>query len=575
MLDKYYQQELSYLRELATEFAEQHPGLAPLLAGQSTDPDVERILEGTAFLSGLVQQKLDGTFPELLHGLLEFIFPHYLRPLPATTLIEFKPKQGLRERTLVARGTTLGAVESENVQCIFTTTQDVDLAPLTISGVRFETIGKDAARLQINLGVAGVELSQLGLAKIRFFLAGDYNNASLRHWIIQTRTQKLTLIAGDGARLELPRAAIEQVGFKDSDALLPYPARSFPGYRILQEFFCLPAKFLFFDVNGLEVLKGRAVGNGFTLELELADLPANLPPMRTGDFKLFVTPAVNLFAHDADALILDHTKPDYLVRPSGQSGGYQVHSVKRVTGFVHGSMTQREYLPFELFNPQAQATAVYSLHHRLSPLSGKAELYISVAYPTSTAPSTTETLSLDLMCTNGAVPETLRAGDVRVPTESSPVLADFSNLYAPSPQILPPIGNDVLWRVLSHFFLNYHSIANADNLRALLKVYVFQETRNRTAVLANTKRIEAIKAVELKAADRFYRGALLRGQNINVEIDPQGFVGRGDIFLFGAVLDVFFASYAAINCFTRLTVQDSSHKERFTWPTRLGDRTLL
>ena len=55
----YYQTELSALRELATEFAAAHPALASRLSGPSPDPDVERILEGVAFLTGRVREKLD------------------------------------------------------------------------------------------------------------------------------------------------------------------------------------------------------------------------------------------------------------------------------------------------------------------------------------------------------------------------------------------------------------------------------------------------------------------------------------------------------------------------------------
>ena len=36
--------------------------------------------------------------------------------------------------------------------------------------------------------------------------------------------------------------------------MLPYGPRSFPGYRLLTEYFTFPHKFLFFDVTGLECL---------------------------------------------------------------------------------------------------------------------------------------------------------------------------------------------------------------------------------------------------------------------------------------------------------------------------------
>ena len=44
--DRYYREELSYLRELGAEFAGRNASLAPFLARESFDPDVERLLEG-------------------------------------------------------------------------------------------------------------------------------------------------------------------------------------------------------------------------------------------------------------------------------------------------------------------------------------------------------------------------------------------------------------------------------------------------------------------------------------------------------------------------------------------------
>lgn len=56
---KYYIDELTYLRELGREFAIAHPQAAPLLAEAGTDPDVERLLEGFAFLTAQLREKLE------------------------------------------------------------------------------------------------------------------------------------------------------------------------------------------------------------------------------------------------------------------------------------------------------------------------------------------------------------------------------------------------------------------------------------------------------------------------------------------------------------------------------------
>lgn len=44
--DKYFREELAFLKEQGKEFTEIHPQLSRFLHGRTTDPDVERLLEG-------------------------------------------------------------------------------------------------------------------------------------------------------------------------------------------------------------------------------------------------------------------------------------------------------------------------------------------------------------------------------------------------------------------------------------------------------------------------------------------------------------------------------------------------
>ena len=133
----------------------------------------------------------------------------------------------------------------------------------------------------------------------------------------------------------------------------------------------------------------------------------------------------------------------------------------------------------------------------------------------------------------------------------------------------------MLWRLLSHLFLNYLSMANAENLRSVLKLYIFTETPDRASVMANLQRVDSIQELAVRPSDRFVGGHLLRGQEILIRVEPRGFTGEGDLYLFGSVLDVFLGNYAAVNAYTRLTIEDTLRKERLTWPIRLGDRILL
>ncbi|MFO6378459.1 type VI secretion system baseplate subunit TssF, partial [Pseudomonas aeruginosa] len=87
----YYQSELTALRQLGRRFAERSPALAPFLGQVGRDPDVERLLEGFAFLTGRLRQKLDDELPELSHSMMHLLWPNYMRPLPAFSILQFDP----------------------------------------------------------------------------------------------------------------------------------------------------------------------------------------------------------------------------------------------------------------------------------------------------------------------------------------------------------------------------------------------------------------------------------------------------------------------------------------------------
>ena len=59
----------------------------------------------------------------------------------------------------------------------------------------------------------------------------------------------------------IPAGAIEPAGFAAQEALFPWPARSFAGFRLLSEYFAFPEKFLFLDFTGLEAKTLLSGGN--------------------------------------------------------------------------------------------------------------------------------------------------------------------------------------------------------------------------------------------------------------------------------------------------------------------------
>lgn len=577
MFKEYYHKQLQELREDAREFADLYPSLAPMLAGQSPDPDVERLLEGVAYLTGALRQKLDDEFPEIIHGLTDLVFPHFLRPLPAATMMAFTPKRSLKESLLIRAGAELASEEVQGVRCRFRTTSTIELHPLVLQGATFiPTIGK-AGTIRLSLELQGITLEAWHPASLRFYLHGGFSDAADLHYLLTHYTRNVVLTPEEeGESLRLGADAVAPAGFAESDALLPYPARSFPGYRILQEYFLFPHKFLFLDLKGLGTWREKGKGSRFTIDIMLDQLPFPPPSLTPESFMLHVVPAINLFSLDAEPVIVDQRLHEYRINPSSNRGNFNaIHSVDRVTGIRQGSVEQRQYVPFEFFHDDYAATPVYEIKRRPSRTEKELDVSLALIYPEGVERYSKETLSIALTCTNGRLPEHLGPGEICSPTSSSPELATFRNLMPPSPSIQPPLGSNALWHFLSHLSVNFLSVASMENLREILNLYVFPEERDKARVTANMRKVGGISALEKKASQRLLDGCMIRGTDLSLTMRLDHFSSTGDMLLFGSVLDYFFGVYSSMNTYTRLQLKDAMTGNSYSWKPRLGDRFLL
>ena len=577
MFNRYFQQELENLKDLGAEFSRMHPAVAPMLSGMSTDPDVERLLEGVAFLTAMLRQKLDDDFPEIINELFQLIWPHYLRPLPAASVVAFTPKSSLKQTVKVPKGIQLGSEPVDGTPCLFRTCYDVDVHPLALLEAKLEEKPGRPTAIRLVLALQDLKLSEWQSDSLRFYLAGPPAQAAELYRLLCHHLQRLVVSPLEkGEAHLLPPDFMKPVGFGADEMLIPYPAQSFPGYRILQEYFLLPEKFLFLEITGLQQWRNRGEGNRFQIDLELKGPELNLPRLKKDNFVLAATPVINLFEHDADPIRLDHTKSDYLIRPAGSNGtNYQVYAMQKVTGFIQGTAQERTYAPFEMFSPNPEAIPTYNVQIRQSAVRPGFDFHISVAYPPGTGTPPPETLSMQLMCTNGFLPEGLQIGDICNPTSSTPEFVDFKNLRPPTSSVLPSLGRNLLWKLVSHLCLNYRSLATSENFKTLLGLYNFEENRDRPAFLANQKRIDGIQAIDTQALDRLVGRVIMRGRQIRLDIRQDHFAGMGDLYLFGSVLDHFFGSYASLNTFTQLQVKEVLKGEVYLWPARIGDHPLL
>jgi type VI secretion system protein ImpG len=619
---QYYGQELNYIRELGGEFAREFPKIAGRLGLETfecADPYVERLLEGFAFLSARVHLKIDDEFPRFTQHLLEIIYPHYLAPTPSMGIMQLNPN--LNESVLangyrVPRGSSLRSVlgRGDQTACEYRTAHDVTLWPLEIAKAEYTgylgDIGdlvlpaRPRAALRFTLrATAGLTISELSLDDLTIFLRGA---DELPTRLYEQLFGHAVAVVVRPAIRPVPwqhvvvDEAIAPVGFEDEEALLPYGPRSFQGYRLLQEYFAFPARYLFARLQGL----GAGASRCDAQEMEILVLSDAHDPSLDGvvnaqHFALHCAPAANLFPRRADRIHLTESDHEYHVVPDRtRPMDFEVYSVGEVVGFGSGTEVKQPFHPFFAWNDltaDGDAPAYYTVQRQPRALSARqrargarssyvgSEVFLSLVDPNEGPyrPSLRQ-LSVETICTNRDLPLHLTLGQGRTDftLESGAPVESIRCLTGPSPPRASYAYGDLSWRLISHLSLNYLSLvevtdgagAKAQALRELLSLYA-----DLTDAGAR-KQIDGLRATACAGITRPLPvpgpTTFGRGMEVTLTCDETAFEGSG-VFLLGAVLERFFAKYVSLNSFTETVLRTIQRGEIMRWRTRAGRRKIL
>jgi type VI secretion system protein ImpG len=577
MFNKYYESELAYLRELGRGYAQAHPGTAGFLAERSGDPDVERLLEGFAFIAAKVRERTDDAVPEVVHELADLVLPHYLRPIPATTVIQFRPQpRSLRGPVPVPRGSELATVPVDGTPCLFRTTQEVTLLPLSVEETLHETPSATAPLLRLQLNVPQPGRDALAAhGRLRLFIQGEYAlSSTLLLWLAR-HCRSISVGEPNAPGRRLPPDSLRLVGFEEDAALFPWPPLASRGYRVVQEYFTLPEKFLFFDLLNLD--KVLPAKDRVEIRFEFEHPPALTQRIPRDVFRLHCAPAINLFRVDGEPIRLKAPGQEQLVRAAGLDPGHmEVYSVDQVLSVRPGVAEREAIQPFTAFSHSGGSEVFHRLRRSASPIDEGVDTYLSLETPRDVTPRLEErTLSLELTCTNRALPKRLRIKDVSAAAPTSPTLAQFDNILPVSQPLRPPLGSELLWRVLAHVALVKRSVSEPGLLSSVLGLYNFQAFGDEPVGRANSRRAESVQSVQVEPSRRLVQGAVVRGQRTLIELDETGFVGPGDAFLFGCVLDELLAAHLTLNAFHALRTRQLPSRTETEWTPRTGTQPLI
>jgi type VI secretion system protein ImpG len=371
------------------------------------------------------------------------------------------------------------------------------------------------------------------------------------------------------------------MGLEPDQALLPYPEAGHHGYRLLQEYFNFPDKFMFVELAGLAA---GALGSEREIDLVFLFDAEPVEPIRVDSqaLRLGCVPIINLFPHTSEPIRLDHLSVDYALEPEIRaSGSTEIHSILSVTRSHAGKNEGDAISPYFGGVPDVDGSGRLRWLARRQPATNAAlsgtEVQLSFVDPAMDPMAPAEdVLFAQLLCTNRKLARQIPAG-TRFEIESDLPIERIECLARPSEPADPPMAGENLWRLVSHLTLNKLSLGDTHDPEALKQILFLYSGNDENS--RRRRQIEGIhslrtKPVVRRLGDRRWRG-FVRGTEIEIRLQEGNFVG-GSAYLFGAVLDRFFALYAGVNSFTETVIfREKDEEEWKRWPPRAGDRPLL
>ena len=619
---RYYNEELRHLREMGAEFAQQFPKIASRLGLEGlevADPYVERLLEGFAFLAGRIQLKLDAEFPRFTQRLLEMVYPQFLAPTPAMLMARLQPDlndPALGQGITLPRGTVMHSQPGKagTTACEFRSAHALTMWPLEITQVEYFTQAADLpltgqpeawrryrSGLRIRLRcTAGLDFSQLtlddlrlhctGLDDVAFRLHALVGGQALGALVLPTRRPAAWSEALEGDCIEL-------AGFDDDQALLPETLHGFEGYRLLQEYFAFPHRFLFFDLLDL----GQALRRHAETELDIVLLfkrldTALLQAVDVQSLALNCVPAVNLLERRCDRIHVSTDVSEFHVVPDRtRPMDFEVHTLTEVTGHGTGEDSTWRFLPFyNALHTEAHGHAAYYTSQRQPRLLSQkqqrdgprtayigTEVYLSLVDPQE-APFAVELrqVAVRALCTNRDLPVLMPVGNPKgdlTLAESAPVKL-VQVIKGPSRPMSALREAGLNWKLINQLSLNHLSLTDtsleqgAAALRQILQLYA------PAGDAAAQRQIDGLRSVRLQPVVRRLPmpGPITfgRGVAVTVEVDDLSFEGAS-AFLLGCVLERFVARHVSLNGFTQLRLHSATQGDILQGRPRCGNRPIL
>ena len=355
--------ELEALRTHGESFARDFPDVASRLdigGRRSSDAQVERLVECTAFLAARLRMVMEQSATEVPLAMLSLLAPSLVEPVPSMALMQLTG--GSEAQELPRNSRFDGTVGGGSLIC-FSTTMPVTIAPVRLLVRRLEPSAGSADGLAVQ--VLGTPPPRMVLC-----LGKSERTAATLMDSFSEHLVGIDLWSAAGETTTLSTRQLRIHGFSADEAALPIRPASHPAHRVVMEFMNFPDKFRFVSLNGVALRSGDEIRFRFDRPMQLSGAVDNdLVTVNR-------VPVINLWQATATPVDVDGRRLEYPVRVDAlRYRTVECHSVESVDLYRSGAAGSQRLDPVVGFGAVNGTSLQWGVRRTMSRTGGEVFLH--------------------------------------------------------------------------------------------------------------------------------------------------------------------------------------------------------
>lgn len=591
---EYYSKELHSLKTYGAFFSKKFPAIAKRLGfvnGHTEDPHVERLIESVAFLTSKLHKRMDDDLSEMNKAILETLMPHFLRLVPAVTIVQFcvnTDRASLQHSLQVDRHTELHARAVEGFENRFRTCYPLTILPIELTEAALANDNESSLVLKLLSSAKKLHDE----ASLRICITGQNEFKFLLYEALLSKVISLTY-KNSKKQFNYRQLDIQTVGFSGQDCLCPEDMHIDTIHNTLRDYAVFAEKFLFvnlplpkdlFTNYPDEVVELRF---DFQPGMTTSRLKALGNQINTDNIRLNCVPVVNIFQQISEPIIPNATEGEFLLKPDVRdSDNYAIYAVKEVKlKRKQGQRTNEFQLSplfgIRMYDEDSVVGGLWQFHQKMILKDNKEIFHYSLSFAITDEfefDSNTDVITATTICTNNNYISKMSidnpSGDFSTHI-NIPGIA-IKGIMHPRLPIFPKLNDYNKWNLISQLAVNkvlYSGRHGVSILKQTLEAYNFNNNTNFTRL------INMICDIKIDSvAERLYQNkplSIANGLAVTIIFSHEAAETFG-YYLFCSVLEKYLGQYAPINTFIKTTTRiDGIDDSSLVWPKRAAENIWL